>query len=140
MFSLLLCLLLVCAVCAWLCPGNEITVSAVRALDSSVHLLSRGDMIEDDDAPRQPRDVRGVASCKTHGVPVKRKRITPFMAKKVAAMHQWRCASCSELLTEDFEVDHHISLQNGGTNDISNLRPLHKRCHLLKNSFEQRRP
>ena len=144
MFWLLLCLLLACAVCSWLCPSNKIAVSAVRALDSSINLLSRGYMAEDDDAPRHPPDqraplLRDVASCKTHGLPVKRKRVTPFVSKKVAAMYKWRCAACSELLTEDFEVDHHVSLQNGGTNDISNLRPLHKRCHLLKNSFEQRR-
>ena len=72
-------------------------------------------------------------------MPVKRKRVTPFVAKKVGALYSWRCAACGELLTEDFEVDHHISLQNGGSDDIANLRPLHKRCHLLKNSLEQRR-
>ena len=92
-------------------------------------------------APRRGRPpARGVARYPQPIGPVKRKRITPFIAKRVGSLHRWRCAACGELLTEDFEVDHHLSLQHGGSDDIGNLRPLHKRCHLLKNSFEQRRP
>jgi hypothetical protein len=39
-------------------------------------------------------------------VATRRKRITPFQAKRVAERQQWRCAMCGELLQEDFEVDH----------------------------------
>ena len=71
----------------------------------------------------------------------RRKRITPFQAKRVAARQKWRCAMCNELLTEDFECDHIVPLHRGGSpdNDIDSLQALHKRCHLLKNSLEQRR-
>jgi 5-methylcytosine-specific restriction endonuclease McrA len=68
-------------------------------------------------------------------------RITPFQAKRVAARQHWRCAMCGELLQEDFECDHVVPLHQGGSvdNNIIALQALHKRCHLLKNSIEQRR-
>ena len=49
---------------------------------------------------------------------------------------------CGELLQEDFEVDHVIPLHRGGSfdNNIESLQALHKRCHMLKNSLEQRGP
>ena len=157
MFSIwLLMLLVACGLCAWLAPSSsEVAKSAAQALDSSVFLLSRFGGGDDDSvrvpervpsrrpscapSPQRLPSVIGVRQ-QTPSAPVKRKRVTPFVAKRVASLYKWRCAACGELLTEDFEVDHHISLQNGGSNDISNLRPLHKRCHLLKNSLEQRRP
>ena len=131
----------------WLSPGSSLNLSVWRALDSTVATLSQGggeDSDEDDgDAPRYPAPERSPPRAaeryKTPSMPVKRKRVTPFVAKKVGALYSWRCAACGELLTEDFEVDHHLSLQHGGSDDIANLRPLHKRCHLLKNSLEQRR-
>ena len=51
---------------------------------------------------------------------------------------QFRYAMCGELLQEDWEVDHVLSLQRGGSNDLSNLQALHKRCHAYKNHVEQR--
>ena len=156
MFSIwFLVVLVACCLCTWLAPNIEIAKSASQAFDSSVLLLSRFGGADDDNY-RMPERVHSRGSSrvpcserlppvtgeryKTPTAPVKRKRVTPFVAKKVGALYAWRCAACGELLTEDFEVDHHISLQNGGSDDIQNLRPLHKRCHLLKNSVEQRRP
>ena len=146
MLWFLLLLMAVIAMCSWFSPGSNLNLSAWRALDSTVATLSQGggdDGGEDDDVPRHPTPERSppraVTGYQTPSVPVKRKRVTPFIAKKVGALYSWRCAACGDLLTEDFEVDHHQSLQNGGSNDIANLRPLHKRCHLLKNCLEQRR-
>ena len=144
MLWFLLLLMAVIASCSWLSPGSNLNLSAGRALDSTAATLSQGgEDGDEDDAPRHPAPERtpprAVARYKTHSAPVKRKRVTPFVAKKVGALYSWRCAACGELLTEDFEVDHHISLQNGGSDDIANLRPMHKRCHLFKNSLEQRR-
>ena len=149
----LLLVLFACCLCTRLAPNSEMAKSAARAFDSSVLMLSRGCGDDDDEAP-MPEGARSRGSSRVacpkplplvtggrHKTPharVKRKRVTPFVAKKVGALYAWRCAACGELLTEDFEVDHHISLQNGGSDDIQNLRPLHKRCHLLKNSLEQR--
>ena len=147
MFWFLLLLIAAFAICSCLSPGSGLSHSAWQAFDSTVSILSRD---EDDDTderhrsaaepldvpltvPRQRRDAAAPTS------PRKRRRITPFVAKRVAARHKWRCAACGELLTEDFEIDHHIPLHNGGSDDIANLRPLHKKCHLFKNSLEQRR-
>ena len=134
--------LLACWLCTRFAPNSEVAKSAARAFDSSVLMLGRGGGDDDDEAPIPLSRLISPGTGgrrKTPNARVKRKRVTPFVAKKVGALHKWRCAACGELLTEDFEVDHHISLQNGGSDDIQNLRPLHKRCHLLKNSLEQRR-
>ena len=156
MFSIWLLMLLVAGgLCAWLAPSSsEVAKSAAQALDSSVFLLSRFGGGDDDSvrvpervhsrrpswapSPQRLPSVIGVQQ-QTPSALVKRKRVTPFVTKRVASLYKWRCAACGELLTEDFEIDHHVCLQRGGTNDISNLRPLRKRCHLTKNSLEQRR-
>ena len=146
MLWFLLLLMAVIAMCSWFSPGSNLNLSAWQALDSTVAALSQDggeDGDENDDAPRHPAPERSppraVTGYQTPSAPAKRKRVTPFIAKKVGALYSWRCAACGDLLTDDFEVDHHQSLQNGGSDDIANLRPLHKRCHLLKNSLEQRR-
>ena len=147
----LLLVLVACCLCTWLAPNSEVAKSAARAFESSVFMLGRGG--DDKDEVPMPERTRSGGSSgvpsqrspprtlegKTPSVRVKRKRVTPFIAKKVGALYAWRCADCGELLQEDYEIDHHISLQNGGSDDIQNLRPLHKRCHLLKSSLEQRR-
>ena len=151
MFWFLVILIAAVAICSrFSAPDSSLNRSAWRALDSAVTMLSRDGYEEDEctlqrssfaaarttgdrDAAKEPR-----LSTQNRAA-TKRKRVTPFVAKKVGALHKWRCAACGELLTEDFEVDHHISLQNGGSNDIANLRPMHKRCHLFKSSLEQRR-
>ena len=150
MFWLLLALLFACAVCSSFWPNSGLARSAARAFDSSVLLLNRCSEDEEETLLAARSTARHRSTSKPLDVPAlphapppaptKRRRITPFVAKKVAALHKWRCATCGELLTEDFEIDHHIPLHNGGSNDIQNLKPLHKRCHLLKNSLEQRRP
>lgn len=49
--------------------------------------------------------------------------------KYVAANQQWRCGHCQQQLDATYEIDHVIELQNGGTNDISNLKALCRNCH-----------
>ena len=146
------------AICSWLSPpGSSLNRAAWQALDSTVATLSQGDEedegVDGDEARMPSRRVaahasgsRGSSSRLFSGVDQsrvspRRKRITPFQAKRVAARQKWRCAMCNELLTEDFECDHIVPLHRGGSldNDIDSLQALHKRCHLLKNSLEQRR-
>ena len=150
-FSLAL-LLAIAAACSWLGPGSDLHGSVWRAFDSSVGLLSQGDDKVDGmpectpngtshrAATREPHQEGRGAGGPSHVAP-RRKRITPFQAKQVGARQHWRCAMCCELLQEDFEVDHIVPLHQGGSfdNDINALQALHKRCHLLKNSIEQRR-
>ena len=137
------------AICSWLSPpGSSLNRAAWQAFDSTVSTLSQGDEEVDEEdygdvvsVPERARRVAAHASGTGSRVSTRRKRITPFQAKRVAARQKWRCAMCGELLTEDFECDHIVPLHRGGSldNDIDSLQALHKRCHLLKNSLEQQR-
>ena len=162
MFWLLLWLIAAVAICSWLSPpGSSVNRSAWQALDSTVALLSQARGDEDEhDGDCVPERAKRVKACPSsirgftqepHREPsgarhnravARRKRITPFQTKRVAAKQRWRCAMCGELLQEDFEVDHIIPLHRGGSfdNNIESLQAFHKRCHMLKNSLEQRGP
>ena len=128
--------------CAWLSPSKKLRESALQALDSSLRCgldsLDAED-VENAEAAAVPLQRREVGS-RPSAAPTstKRKSVTPFISKKVAARQQFRCAMCGEILQEDWEVDHVLSLQNGGSNELSNLQALHKRCHAYKNHIEQR--
>lgn len=154
-------LMAIVLLCSCLNARNELRESAIRALDASV-MAGRFEPPADDDVwnrkarTRPPRAEAGRnTSPSKHGpdaaplqrphevIPqsstaTRRKRVTPFISKKIAARQQFRCAMCGEILQEDWEVDHVLSLQRGGGNDLSNLQALHKRCHAYKNSVEQR--
>ena len=49
---------------------------------------------------RTPPPPPFVAERRTAGAPTKRKRVTPFISKKVAARQGFKCAMCGELLQE----------------------------------------
>ena len=135
----LLALLLAMIICSKYAPHSVIARSAQDAFESSVLVLSTGCGIDDDGAEYHPPAPPVAAERKTGGAPTKRKRVTPFISKKVAARQGFKCAMCGELLQEDWEIDHIVSLQRGGGNELSNYQALHKRCHAFKNSEEQRR-
>jgi len=159
---LLLVLVAAVAICSWLSPpGSSLNRSAQQALDSTVALLSQasGDDEDNDNRCRKlakrvaarplsaPGSFRGsgpkllgTGATRQNRAATRRKRITPFQAKRVAAKQRWRCAMCGELLQEDFEVDHIIPLHRGGSfdNSIESMQALHKRCHMVKNSLEKR--
>ena len=65
-----------------------------------------------------------------------RRRITPFQARLVAAKYGFRCAICGKMLDASWETDHIVPLSRGGTNELSNLQPLHRNCHQMKSSQE----
>lgn len=49
------------------------------------------------------------------------------------------CAECREPLEPGrFEDDHTLALIDGGTNELSNRRLLHPRCHRAKSAVEHR--
>ena len=142
MLRCLLVLMFIALLCAWLAPSKTLRDSALQALDSSVLCGLGGlDTEETEAAERAPAPLQ-----RRHEVPqtsgastsTRRKRVTPFISKKIAARQQFRCAMCKKLLQEDWEIDHIVSLQRGGSNDLSNLQALHKRCHAYKNHIEQR--
>lgn len=164
MFWLLLGLLLACALCSWLRPDSAVARSAARAFDSSVLMLSQGveDDDDEDDLPRPPRVVatprppprqRTPGPGAAHGAAptaARRRRCTPFQAKRIAAAQNWRCAcGCVDpsdpqrrgyLLDESYEIDHIRPLAAGGSNDESNLQALLRTHHQAKSSAFARRP
>jgi len=67
--------------------------------------------------------------------PVKR-LVSETKKKYVAMMQDWKCAHCGNKLKHTFEVDHRIRLDQGGTNDVSNLTALCRECHGDKTASE----
>ena len=153
MLWILLGLLVACALCSWLLPDSALARSAARALDTSVLLLSQDTASNDLPQPRRvvatpPRNLpQQPSQGATRGAAptaARRKRVTPFQAKKIAAAQGWRCAcGCVDptdplrrgyLLDESFEIDHRIPLAEGGSNDESNLQALLRTHHQAKSS------
>ena len=65
------------------------------------------------------------------------KRNVSSLTKKIIASNQsWKCGICNEIMDYAYEVDHHIPLFKGGSNDVSNLIALCRNCHGKKTSLE----
>ena len=61
------------------------------------------------------------------------KRSVSETKKKFCASRQgWKCSGCSQILNHTYEIDHIISLENGGSNNIDNLTALCRNCHGVK--------
>ena len=67
--------------------------------------------------------------------PVKRS-VSETKKKYVASMQDWKCGQCNKKLSHTFEVDHKISLEHGGGNDVTNLVALCRECHGEKTAME----
>lgn len=69
-----------------------------------------------------------------------RERGAAWMEKRrrVALAYQYRCARCGRLwLSSRDQIDHIVPLEQGGSNDESNLQPLcTDPCHKLKTAEE----
>lgn len=63
------------------------------------------------------------------GQPIMKRSVSETKKKYVASNQKWQCGHCKQQLDATFEVDHIIELQNGGTNEISNLVALCRNCH-----------
>lgn len=65
------------------------------------------------------------------------KRNVSSLTKKIIASNQaWKCGTCFEIMDYTYEIDHHIPLFKGGSNDISNLIALCRNCHGKKTILE----
>lgn len=52
------------------------------------------------------------------------------------AMEDSLCGFCGEVVDPDqMDVDHHIPLSLGGTNEEANLRPTHRRCNRSQGAY-----
>ena len=156
-------LLAIAFCCSFVTPDSGLRKSALQAFDSSVGVLSRAG-VEQEDAPgiagRAEGSFRGSVSAsaqlrslrtaprptlplRTSGI---RKRVTPLMQKRVAARYGFKCAICGLPFTDSslWEIDHIVPLSAARTaadvarlNDISNLQPVHRSpCHQMKTSRE----
>ena len=65
-----------------------------------------------------------------------KRSVSETKKKYVAYMQDWKCGMCDSKLTHTFEVDHKLSLGNGGGNDTSNLVALCRECHGQKTATE----
>jgi 5-methylcytosine-specific restriction endonuclease McrA len=70
--------------------------------------------------------------CKIH-----KRNVSSLTKKMVASNQQWKCSgSCNQTLDYTYEIDHHIPLFKGGSNEISNLIALCRNCHGKKTLLE----
>ena len=59
--------------------------------------------------------------------------------QRVALAHGYRCAGCGCVwVSSRDQIDHIIPLEQGGSNEDSNLQPLCNTCHEAKTSAEAR--
>ena len=65
------------------------------------------------------------------------KRSVSETKKKYVAFNQgWKCGECGNQLTHTFEIDHRVRLEQGGSNDVTNLVALCRECHGQKTAME----
>ena len=65
-----------------------------------------------------------------------KRSVSETKKKYVASSQNWRCAHCGKQLDHTFEIDHKVRLQDGGSNDVSQLEALCPGCHRLKTARE----
>jgi hypothetical protein len=65
-----------------------------------------------------------------------KRSVSETKKKFVAARQQWFCGHCKNLLNHTFEIDHIVSLNNGGSNHVDNLVALCPACHREKTAQE----
>jgi hypothetical protein len=61
--------------------------------------------------------------------PRTKRSVSETRKKFVASSQQWKCALCRMLLTHTYEIDHIQRLDQGGSNDVANLRAICPNCH-----------
>ncbi len=79
---------------------------------------------------------KSVQRIQSSGKTSSKRSVSETKKKYVAAQQNWKCGKCQQQLTAWFEVDHTKRLDQGGTNDISNLVALCRNCHGEKTSME----
>jgi len=66
----------------------------------------------------------------------RRRNMTPQRRARIFAAAEGRCHKCERKLgpSDDWDVEHVIALENGGTDDDTNLAPCCDWCHQIKTS------
>ena len=73
----------------------------------------------------------GNKNCKIH-----KRNVSSLTKKMVASNQEWKCGSCNQTLDYTYEIDHHVPLFKGGSNEINNLIALCRNCHGKKTLLE----
>jgi hypothetical protein len=116
-------------------PGDS--WSAMNALKNYIHVLPIDKQSKDMIRPFMEKDntTRSIeklnSSSRTH-----KRSVSETKKKYVAAQQNWKCKQCTQQLTAWFEVDHVKRLDQGGSNDVTNLVALCRNCHGEKTSME----
>ncbi len=79
---------------------------------------------------------KSIQRIQSSGKTSSKRSVSETKKKFVAASQNWKCGKCQQQLTAWFEVDHTKRLDQGGTNDVSNLVALCRNCHGEKTSME----
>jgi hypothetical protein len=79
---------------------------------------------------------RSIQRIQSSGKTSSKRSVSESKKKFVAANQNWKCGKCKQQLTAWFEVDHTKRLDQGGTNDVSNLVALCRNCHGEKTTME----
>ena len=145
-----LCLLfLICSIIVWLVPAAEsleLRRSALKVLESNINVFaypSRDEPQTGNDAtsPGAPPTAKSAvalrAAGKTKRAALLRKRVTPYQSRIIAAKQGFLCAICGKPFSETdlWDIDHKTPLHLcRGTreqcNALSNLRAIHRTCHV----------
>jgi hypothetical protein len=70
----------------------------------------------------------------TSFVHARRGSMTPQRRARIFQAHDGRCHKCKRKLgpADDWDCDHVLALENGGTDDDTNLAPICDWCHVEK--------
>ena len=67
---------------------------------------------------------------------IHKRNVSSLTKKMVASNQEWKCGSCNQTLDYTYEIDHHIPLFKGGSNEVDNLIALCRNCHGKKTLLE----
>jgi 5-methylcytosine-specific restriction endonuclease McrA len=68
-----------------------------------------------------------------------RRSLSRKQRAELLLMHNCFCAWCGMLIVDnDWQDDHEVPREMGGSDDLSNRRPLHTACHLEKTALDRK--
>ena len=107
-------------------------INPILDLTKNNYFRSNDNLVSHNDQQNTP--ILGVHS--GGGFTQVKRSVSNARKKFVAAKQKWRCNDCKQLLEAWYDVDHVLSLEHGGSNDIDNLVALCKNCHGRKTTIE----
>ena len=82
---------------------------------------------------REQNDLKRIINS---GKNTNKRSVSETKKKFIASSQNWRCKNCNNQLSHVYEVDHVISLCNGGSNNVENLVALCRECHGHKTAMD----